>query len=178
MVQGSLKVSLKYYGVSPWEIEVLYGILHDMFMVDQILETEQDDNYSTKLEIIFPLEFNTEFFQWFGNTRWDKVKAILKELKRRRGGGRTIKIELCFSGKPNIKFVIDVDEHRWFNTSIEKIDFILELLPYQLDPQKIPENIIEIVYNFDVSSTRWRLINALANDKKYSITESYWKPIT
>ena len=178
MTQGSLVVSLKYYGVSPWEIEVLYGILHDMFEVEQILETEMEEDYSTMMEVYFPLEFSDEFFKWFGNTRWDKVKGILREMKRRRGGGRTMKIHICFSGKPNIKFILDLDEHRWFNTAIEKIDFILELLQYQLDPQKIPQNITDIVYIFDMSTSRWRLNTGFSNDKKYAIIENDWKLVT
>ncbi len=177
LAQGSLVASLKYYGVSPWELEVLYGLLNDMFTVEQ-LETEQDENYSTMMDLYFPLEFSDEFFRWFGHMRWDKVKGILKEMKRRRGGGKNFKIYIRFSGKPNIKFIVDLDEHRLFNTAIEKIDFILELLQYQLDPQKIPQNITDIVYMFDKSTSRWRLSTAFSNDKKYVIIENEWKLVT
>jgi len=38
----SLQTDLQYYGISPWEIEVLYGILNDKFTVVQE-ETEQTD---------------------------------------------------------------------------------------------------------------------------------------
>ena len=177
LAQGTLVASLKYYGVSPWELEVLYGLLNDMFTVEQ-LETEQDEDYSTMMDVYFPLEFSDEFFKWFGHMRWDKVKGILKEMKRRRGGGKNIKIYMHFSGKPNIKFIVDLDEHRLFNTAIEKIDFILELLQYQLDPQKIPQNITDIVYMFDKSTSRWQLTTAFSNDKKYVITENEWKLVT
>jgi len=177
LAQGTLVASLKYYGVSPWELEVLYGLLNDMFTVEQF-ETEQDEDYSTMMDVYFPLEFSDEFFKWFGHMRWDKVKGILKEMKRRRGGGKNIKIYMRFSGKPNIKFIVDLDEHRLFNTAIEKIDFILELLQYQLDPQKIPQNITDIVYMFDKSTSRWRLTTAFSNDKKYVITENEWKLVT
>jgi len=177
LAQGSLVASLKYHGVSPWELEVLYGLLHDMFAVEQF-ETEQDEDYSTMMDVYFPLEFSDEFFRWFGHMRWDKVKGILKEMKRRRGGGKNIKIYIRFSGKPNIKFIVDLDEHRWFNIAIEKIDFILELLQYQLDPQKIPQNITDIVYMFDKSTSRWRLTTAFSNDKKYVIIGNEWKLVT
>lgn len=177
LAQGSLVASLKYYGVSPWEIEVLYGFLHDMFTVEQF-ETEQDEEYSTMMEVYFPLEFSDEFFKWFGHMRWDKVKGMLKEMKRRRGRGKNIKIYIRFSGKPNIKFIVDLDEHRLFNTAIEKIDFILELLQYHLDPQKIPQNITDIIYMFDKFTSRWLLSTAFSNDKKYVITENEWKLVT
>lgn len=178
MAQGSLVASLKHHGVSPWEIEVLYGLLHDMFVVEQVLEAEQDEDYSTMMDVYFPLEFSDEFFRWFGHTRWDKVKGILKEMKRRRGGGKNIKIYIRFSGKPNIKFIVDLDEYRWFNMAIEKIDFILELLQYQLDPQKIPQNITDIVYMFNKSTGRWLLNTAFSDDKKYVIIENEWKLVT
>jgi hypothetical protein len=178
MTQGSLVASLKHHGVSPWEIEVLYGLLQDMFVVEQVLETEQDEDYSTMMDVYFPLEFSDEFFRWFGHMRWDKVKGILKEMKRRRGGGKNIKIYIHFSGKPNIKFIVDLDEYRWFNMAIEKIDFILELLQYQLDPQKIPQNITDIVYMFDKSTGRWLLNTAFSDDKKYVIIENEWKLVT
>ena len=99
-------------------------------------------------------------------------------MKRRRSGGKTIKIYIHFSGKPNIKFIVDLDEHHWFNTAIEKIDFILELLQYQLDPQKIPYNITDIVYMFNKSTGRWQLNTAFSNDKKYVIVENEWKLVT
>jgi len=178
MAQGSLVVSLRYYGVSPWEIEVLYSLLHDMFMVEQVSEIEQDEDYSTVIGVYFPLEFSDEFFKWFGHVRWDRVKGILKEMKRRRGRGKTIKIDIRFSGKPNIKFIVDLDEHSLFNTAIEKIDFILELLQYQLDPQKIPHDVTDIVYMFDKSTGRWQLNTIFSNDKKYVSVGDEWKLVT
>ena len=177
MAQGALVASLKYYGVSIWEIEVIYGLLHDMFVVEQI-EKEQDEDFSTVIGLYFPLEFSDGFFKWFGYPRWDKIKGILKEMKRRRGGGRSIKMYMRFSGKPNIKFIVDLDEHRLFNSAIEKIDFILELLQYQLDPQKIPQNITDVVYMFDKSTDRWRLNALFSNDKKYVTVENEWKLVT
>jgi len=177
LAQGSLIVSLRYNGVSPWELEVLYGFLNDMFVVEQF-ETEQDEDYSTTMDLNFPLEFSDEFFKWFGFTRWDRVKGILKEMKRRRGRGKNTKICMGFSGKPKIKFIVDLEEHQLFNAAIEKIDFILELLQYQLDPQKIPQNITDIVYTFDKSIKRWRLDTAFSNDKKYIIIENEWKLVT
>src|SRR5574342_892136 len=143
VTQDSLTAYLKYYGVSPWEIEVLYGLLHDMFVVEQDPSAEPEEDYSTVIRIDFPLEFSDEFFKWFGHVRWDKIKGILKEMKRRRGGGKHIKTYIHFSGKPNIKFIADLDDHHWFSIAIEKIDFILELLQYQLDPQKIPPDVTD-----------------------------------
>ena len=178
MSQDSLVASLKYYGVSPWEGEVLYGLLNGMFKVNQDPDAEQDEDYSTMVDVSFPLEFSDAFFKWFGLGRWEKVKAILKEMKRRRGGGKTMKTYIRFAGKPNIKFVVDLDDHHWFNMAIEKIDFILELLQYQLDPQKIPQNITDVIYEFEQDTGRWHLQAAFSNDIRYVFSKNEWKVIT
>jgi hypothetical protein len=174
----SSTVSLRYYGVSPWEIEVLYGLLHDMFAVEQHPDADQEEDYSTVISVHFPLEFSDEFFKWFGHMRWDKIKGILKEMKRRRGSGKNIKAYMQFAGTPNIKFIVDLDDHRWFSMAVEKIDFVLELLQYQLDPQKIPENVTDVIYEFDKSVGRWHLGPIFSDTKKYVFLENQWKPVT
>ena len=60
-----LKSNLKYYGVSPWEIEVIYGYLNARFKVIQE-EIEQDDpEFVSMLNLEIPLAFSEEFFKWF-----------------------------------------------------------------------------------------------------------------
>ena len=76
--------------------------------------------------------------------RWEKVKAVFKEMKRRRGSGNAIKIRINFAGNPKIIFTIDSEDRQWFDNAIEKIDFVLELLPYHLDPEKLPSEISKI----------------------------------
>lgn len=168
-------VSLRYYGISPWEIEVLYSLLHDMFLVEQNPEAEQEDDYTSFIGVYFPVQFSDEFFKWFGHSRWDKVKGILKEMKRRRGQGLTIKTYVKFSGRPNITFIVDLEDNRMFNSAVEKIDFTLELLPYHLDPQKIPQNTTDIIYEFDKNTNRWKLSQAFSDNKKFHFFENQWK---
>ena len=47
-----------------------------------------------------PLAFNEAFFQWFDFKRWEKIKGVFKEMKRRRGTGNALKIKINFSGNP------------------------------------------------------------------------------
>ena len=58
-----------------------------------------------------------------------------------------------------------------------EIDFVLELLPYQLDPEKIPSGISKIIYKFDSESIRWRLDTASSENKKYTFTGDTWNEI-
>ena len=173
-----LITTLRYYGISPWEIEVLYGFLNSHFKViqDEIQPTEEE--FVSSLEMEIPLPFNEAFFQWFEFKRWEKVKAVFKEMKRRRGNDNAIKIKINFSGNPRIIFTIDIEDKQWFDNAIEKMDFVLELLPYHLNPEKLPSQISEIMYKFDSKSIRWRLSTALSEDKKYNFRGNDWIEIS
>jgi len=174
----NLKTTLRYYGISPWEIEVLYGFLNSHFTIIQEEIDSDDDNFVSSLDIEIPLPFNEEFFQWFDFKRWEKIKAVLKEMKRRRGNGNALKIRINFSGNPRIVFAIDIEDRQWFDNAIEKIDFVLELLPYHLDPAKTPSEITEIVYKFDSESIRWRLGAAASKNNKFEFRGNSWRKIT
>jgi len=177
-VSESLTTSLRYYGISPWEIEVIYGFLNSRFKINQEEIEPNDESYVSFLDIYIPLPFNEEFFKWFEYKRWEKIKDVFKEMKRRRGTGNAIKIKLNFLGRPKIIFVLDIEDKRWYDNAIEKIDFVLELLPYHLNPEKIPSDIDEISYKFDTETIRWRLNLARSQDKKYKFKGNAWNVVT
>ncbi len=170
-----LPVSLKFHGVSPWELEVLYSILNKLFQVEEDVQEQADGDFTTMIDIVFPLAFNDAFFKWFGSARWDKTKAVLKEFKRRRGGGRTLLVYLKFIGKPNINFMLDLDDRSLFDAAVEKIDFVLELLPYHLDPKKMPKSITDIAYYFDDRTGRWNVNSATTSENEtYRFSQNEW----
>ncbi|MEX2193080.1 MAG: hypothetical protein WD717_06850 [Nitrosarchaeum sp.] len=173
----NLKISLQYYGISPWEIEVIYGYLNSRFSIIQEEIEANDDNFVSFLNLDIPLAFNEEFFKWFDFRRWEKMKAVFKEMKRRRGTGNALKIIINFLGKPKIVFVLDTEDRQWYDNAIEKIDFVLELLPYHLDPEKLPSDVLEIVYKFDPESIRWRLNTAISENKRYVFRGDSWNTI-
>ncbi len=175
-MSSRLVASLRYYGISPWELEVLYALLNGIFKVEEYPDPQQYEEFPTMLEITFPLAFNDAFFKWFGIARWDKLKGILKELKRRRGRGKTLRINICFFGNPNINFSIELLENNFFNTAIDKIDFVLELLPFQFDPRKIPRDIKDVLYEFDETKGKWNL-RTRGSDDTYVFLDNDWKLI-
>jgi len=174
----SLQINLRYYGISPWEIEVLYGILNDKFTVVQEEAEQTDPNFVSVIIITIPVQFSEEFFKWFEFKRWEKIKSIIKEMKRRRGRGNAIKIEINFTGELNIRFVIDLNEKHFFDSAIEKIDNVVELLQYHLGGNDIPRNISDLIYKFDTDPGRWKLNMITADDKKFISTEKGWKIFT
>ena len=177
MIDENLKISLQYYGISPWEIEVIYGYLNSRFSIIQEEIEANDDNFVSFLNLDIPLAFNEEFFKWFDFRRWEKIKAVFKEMKRRRGTGNALKIIINFLGNPKIVFVLDTEDRQWYDNAIEKIDFVLELLPYHLDPEKLPSDVLEIVYKFDPESIRWRLNTATSENKRYVFRGDSWNAI-
>ena len=171
-------VSLRYYGISPWEIEVIYNLFNGKFSIIQE-ETEQNkESFVSALTIDIPLQFSEEFFKWFEFKAWERVKSIIKEMKRRRGKGNAIVAEILFVGEPNVRFVIDLNENHNFNSAVEKIDFVVELLPYHLNDSNIPNELSEVVYKYDIGSGRWRFNLVLAGQKKFIPTEKGWKVVT
>ena len=178
MIEENLQISLKYYGVSPWEIEVIYGYLNSRFSIIQEEIEVNDDNFVSFLSLDIPLTFNEEFFKWFDYRRWEKMKGVFKEMKRRRGAGNALKININFLGNPKIVFTLDTEDKLWYDNAVEKIDFVLELLPYHLDPEKLPSDVLEIIYKFDPVSTRWRLNTAISENKKYNFSGDRWNVIT
>ena len=77
----NLITTLRYYGISPWEIEVLYGFLNSHFTINQEEIEADDEDFVSFLDVNIPLTFNDAFFQWFDFKRWEKVKAVFKEMK-------------------------------------------------------------------------------------------------
>jgi len=173
-----LESRMVYYGISPWEIEVAYGYLNSRFKVIQEEIEPNDPDFVSLVSLDIPLPFNVEFFKWFDLRRWDKIKALFKEMKRRRGRGHLIKIQVNFEGTPKIKFVVDVEDYHMYNNAVEKIDFVLELLPYHLDPAKLPDDVSEVIYRYDIDANRWRLNTVFAGEKKFVFKEQGWKMIT
>ena len=177
-------VRLAYYGISPWEIEVIYSLFSGKFRIQQE-ETEQNkENFVSALTIDIPLSFSEEFFKWFEFKAWERVKSIIKEMKRRRGKGNAIVVEIIFTGEPNVRFVTDLNENHDFNSAIEKIDFVVELLPYHLNDSDIPSEPSEVLYKYDIESGKWKFnqvwtgFDGSAGRKKFIFTKKGWNVVT
>jgi len=174
-------VSLRYYGISPWEIEVIYNIFNEKFEVIQDI-TERGEYFQrlgskslqmdcegcvSGLTIAIPLPFSEEFFKWFEFRAWDKVKHIIKEMKRRRGNRKAIIVQILFGcwvdgqmsipDYPNVQFVINSNENHNFNSAVEKIDFMVELLPYHLNHSNVKKvgRPTQVVYRYATDFGKW-----------------------
>ena len=177
MSEQPLEMIMESFGVSPWELEVAYGYFNSRFIIKQETLEEEDPDFISVLNINIPLPFSQDFFDWFEFKRWEKVKALFKEMKRRRGNKKAIKIQINFTGNPSISFVIDAIDKQLYDNSIEKIDFVIELLPYHLDPQKLPDNVSKVIYRYDEKARRWRFNEAFVKENRFVFKDDGWKKV-
>jgi hypothetical protein len=105
-------------------------------------------------------------------------------MKRRRGKGNAIVVEILFVGEPNVRFVIDLNENHDFNSAVEKIDFVVELFPYHLNDSNIPNDPTGVLYKYDIESGKWKLnqvwtgFDGSAEQKKFVLTKNRWNLVT
>ena len=89
-MQGtSATATFYHYGISPWEIEVIYDTLNRSFEVEEKQLPPDDPQYVSMVEIGFPVSYSESFFQEeFTMDSWSKIKGVTKDLKRRHGQER------------------------------------------------------------------------------------------
>ena len=179
-MNSSKIAKFRYYGLAPFEIEVIYSTLKGSFEVseEQLPTDDNNSQYVSMVEIEFPVPFGESFFQFFTMERWYRIKGIIKEMKRRRGK-KGIKAFLNFCGiVPEIKsrliFSLTNKNNRQFEMGIEKIEYLVDIVSLQLGV--LPSNIKEITYAYDEVSFRWSPRAARGNGGiDYFFKNQEWK---
>ncbi len=150
---GGLVAKVEYCGVSPWEVEVAHECLGAVFELDESEAGMPEGGAAGRLRIGLPVAFGDGFFEWFGLRRWERLKALLGEMKRRRGGrAGSLEVRIDFAGEPQVSFVVDSADRGLFANSLEKIDYVPETMPHHLAgrPAGGP-----LVYRFGAHTRRW-----------------------
>lgn len=174
MGEEPLVAGFTYYGISPWEVEVAYGYFNSRFKVSQREIEPSDEKFVSYMEIDIPVQFSEGFFKWFEYRRWEKVKALFREMKRRRGSKNALKVVLVFKGMPSVRFIVDVADGHWFGKAVEKIDFVLELVQYHMVPERLPQKAGTVTYRFDSDSARWKMHSVDAQGTQYILKGDDW----
>lgn len=145
-------VRIEFFGISPWEVEVAHGYFGAMFKLDESEIEQPDSDVTSYMRIRLPVVFSDEFFEWFGFKRWEKILLLLKEMKRRRGARPgSLVVHLDFEADPKVSFVIDSQERSSFDNSVEKMDYVLEVIDKHLE--QAPSG--PLVYRFNTRTRRW-----------------------
>ena len=162
-----------YYGISPWEIEVLYDTLKRSFEVEERQLQPDDPKYVSMIEICFPLQYDETFFQTFSMDSWFKVKGVIKDIKRRRGG-KGLKTFLKFEGNPSVIFQLSHKGDRQFEMAAEKLEYLVDVVPVQL--KSVPQDTKEVLFSFDESTYKWTPSVAKDSDERNFIFKGgQWK---
>jgi hypothetical protein len=128
------------------------------------------------IEICFPARFGESFFQEFTMDSWFKIKGMIKDIKRRRGRkGLKAFIRFAGYGNENVDLVFPIlsKGDRQFEMGIEKLEYIVDIVPVQL--KMIPDKTEEIWYSYDEASFRWSPAVAKSNNVNYFFKNSEWK---
>jgi hypothetical protein len=177
-VQVSGTATFYHYGISPWEIEVIYDTLNRSFEVEEKQLQPDDPQYVSMVEIGFPVPYSETFFQQeFTMDSWFKIKGVIKDVKKRRGR-KGIKAFIRFAGfgnnkKIGIVFPLQSKGDRQFEMGIEKIEYLVDIIPLQL--QLIPPDAEEIWYLYDESSYKWSPSVAKTSSLNYLFKNNEWK---
>ncbi|MGA7899445.1 MAG: hypothetical protein WA395_12870 [Nitrososphaeraceae archaeon] len=147
----------RYYGISPFEIEIIYDVLKESFELQEEQLAPIDENIVSMVEIELPVSYDDSFFSWFSAERWFKIKEVLKEMTRRRGK-RDIKIVFNFCGNTDdsparVRFTLKGRNGREFEIAIEKIEYMVDIISMQL--KTLSHIIDEVEYLYDENNHRW-----------------------
>lgn len=152
-MRGGLVATVEFCGISPWEVEVAHECLGAVFELDEHELGMPEGGAAGRMRIVLPVAFGDEFFAWFGLRRWERLKSLLGEMKRRRGGrAGSLEVRMDFAGEPRVSFVVDSADRALFVNSLEKIDYVPETMPHHLAGR--PAGGL-LVYRFGSATRRW-----------------------
>jgi ubiquinone/menaquinone biosynthesis C-methylase UbiE len=156
-------IKLEYFGISPFEIEVIYNTLSKFLLVDEGNILVEDSEYVSLLNIEFPVAYDEYFFQSFGFDNWQKIKYVLKEMKRRRGRKR-FKITLSFCGistdiNSKLVFSLTSEIGPQFEHAIEKIEHIIDTIHIEI--KNLESKRQSVSYTYDAIAMKWVLADII-----------------
>lgn len=156
-------IKLEYFGISPFEIEVIYNTLSKFLVVDEGEILVEESEYVSLLNIEFPVAYDEYFFQSFGFDNWQKIKYVFKEMKRRRGRKR-FKITLSFCGistdiNSKLVFLLTSEIGPQFEYAIEKIEHIIDTIHIEI--KNLESKRQSVSYTYDAIAMKWVLVDII-----------------
>lgn len=156
-------IKLEHFGISPFEIEVIYDTLSKFSLVDEGKILVEESEYVSLLNIEFPVAYDEYFFQSFGFDNWQKIKYVLKEMKRRRGRKR-FKITLSFCGistdiNSKLVFSLTSEIGPQFEYAIEKIEHIIDTIHVEI--KNLESKRQSMSYTYDAIAMKWVLVDLI-----------------
>lgn len=165
-------IRLKHSRLSLGEIEILFNMLSNPFDVSEEA-VDVDESYVSMISIDLPIAYSRDFFKTFGMDRWERIKEVLKNIKWRRGK-KDLQLSLRFSGKPIVAFSFDTDDDRTFGKALDTIEYLMDVILFQIDAKRLPSEVYEVSYGFDVENLRWCPTKATGINAEYRFSNDEW----
>jgi ubiquinone/menaquinone biosynthesis C-methylase UbiE len=132
-------------------------------LVDEGKILVEESEYVSLLNIEFPVAYDEYFFQSFGFDNWQKIKYVLKEMKRRRGRKR-FKITLSFCGistdiNSKLVFSLTSEIGPQFEYAIEKIEHIIDTIHVEI--KNLESKRQSMSYTYDAIAMKWVLVDLI-----------------
>jgi len=166
-------IGLKYSGLSQGEVEVLFNMLRNPFDVSEEAIEEIDESYVSMISMDLPIAYGKDFFKTFGMDRWESIKEALKNLKWRRGR-KGVQLSLLFNGSPAVAFSLNTDDNKTFGKALETIEYLMEIILFQIDSKRLPSDVSEVSYEFDRENFRWYPTKATGSNAEYRYVNDEW----
>jgi hypothetical protein len=152
-------ITIEYFGISPFEIEVIYNTLSKFSTVDEKKILTEESRYVSLLNIEFPAPYDEYFFQSLGLDNWQKIKYLFKEMKRRRGK-KAFKITLSFRGispeiNSKVDFLLTSEIGSQFEYAVEKIEHAID--PIHQEITNLGSKRQFMIYTYDANAMKWLL---------------------
>ena len=165
-------IRLKHSRLSLGEIEILFNMLSNPFDVSEEA-VDVDEGYVTMISIDLPIAYSRDFFKTFGMERWESIKEVLKNIKWRRGK-KELQLSLRFGGKPMVAFSFDTDDNKTFGKALDTIEYLMDVILFQIDAKRLPSEVSEVSYGFDKENFRWYPIKATTSNTEYHFSNDEW----
>ncbi len=166
-------IRLKHSGLSSGEIEILFNMLRNPFDVSEEVIEDTDESYVSMISIDLPIAYGRNFFKTFGMDRWESIKEVLRNVKWRRGK-KGVQLSFRFSDNPVVAFSLNTDDNKTFGKALETIEYLMDVILFQIDPKRLPSDVSQVNYAFDREDFRWYPVNAVSNHAEYRYVNEEW----
>lgn len=166
-------IRLKHSGLSQGEVEIIFSMLRNPFDVSEEAVEEFNENYVSMISMDIPIAYGKNVFKLFGMDRWESIKEVLKNLKWRRGK-KGFQLLLRFNGSPAVAFSLNTDDNKTFNKALETIEYLMDVILFQTDPKRLPNDVSEVSYVFDRENFRWYPAKAIGSNAEYHYVNDEW----
>jgi len=148
-------------------------MLRNPFDVSEEAVEEIDESYVSMIGMDLPIAYGKNFFKTFGMDRWESIKEVLKNVKWRRGR-KGFQLSLLFNGSPAVAFLLNTDDNKTFGKALETIEYLMDIILFQIDSKRLPSDVVEVSYAFDRENFRWYPTKATGSNAEYRYVNDEW----